>query len=162
MNEVIENKSVVPKEVNDFVDVVERAMFDMAQTDEFEIKTSPIQHIFTDKLYTRVIEMKAGYRVVSKIHKTNHPFFLLKGKCVIYDNGEEMVLEAPYVGVTKAGTRRILLIIEDTIFATSHANPDNETVEQIEERIIEKHDNCFLTDEEKYFINSPKNLSYEQ
>lgn len=161
MSEIKETKSVIPKDANDFVDIVERVLFDMANTEDFELKNCPIQNIFTDELYTRVIEMKAGYRVVSKIHKTNHPFFILKGKCVIYDNGEEIVLEAPYVGITKAGTRRILLILEDTIFSTVHSNPDNENLEQIEERIIEKHINNFLTDDEKEFINSPKNLNYE-
>lgn len=160
MNE-LENKSVVSKEVNDFVDVVERVMLDKVETGEFVKVNCPIENIFTNGLYTRIIEMKEGYRITSKIHKTDHPFFILKGKCVVYVDGEEIVLEAPYAGVTKAGTRRILLILEDCIWATVHANPDNETLEEIEERIIEKRDNQYLNEQEQLDINAPKNLGYE-
>lgn len=162
MNEVQENKSVVSKDVNDFVDIVERAMLDCVKTGEFEKITCPVDNVFTSGLYTRVIEMKEGSRITSKIHKTDHPFFILKGKCVVYVDGEEIVLEAPHYGVTKAGTRRILLILEDCIWATVHANPNDETLEEIEERIIEKHDNPHLNEQEQIDINAPKNLGYEQ
>ena len=65
------------------------------------------------------------------------------------DKGKEEYLQAPYIGVTQPGTRRVLYIWEDSIWATSHPNPDNENLEQIEERIIEKHDNPLLSEEIK-------------
>ena len=51
--------------------------------------------------------------------------------------------------ITEPGTRRVLYIWEDTIWATVHSNPDDENLEQIEDRIIEKHINPLLTEQMK-------------
>lgn len=153
MNEV-ENKSVVSKDVNDFVDVVERAMLDMVNDSDGEFENIHLepQHTFTPGLYCRELTMYPGNRIVSKIHRTEHQFVMLEGKCTVYDNREVIEMEGKCHGITKAGTRRILLIHEKTTWLTFHPNPDNETLEQIEDRIIEKHDNGYLTDEEKQFF----------
>jgi len=95
----------------------------------------PLKHIFTPGLYTRQIYMEAwtenskGEKVqtciVSKIHKSTHPFNISLGKCAVYNKADDFlgIIEAPYLGVTIAGTRRILVIIEPCIWATSHALP---------------------------------------
>lgn len=44
---------------------------------------------------------------------------------------------APYSGVTKPGTKRLIYINEDTIWATVHAT-DKETVEEVIPDIIAK------------------------
>jgi hypothetical protein len=117
--------------------------------DNFPIMDCPVTHRFTDKLYVREIFMPAGMLITSKIHKTQHQYFVLKGKCIVWIDGIEHLIEAPYIGITEPGTRRVLYIIEDCVWATTHVNEDNETVEQIEERIIEKHDNPCLSLEMK-------------
>ena len=118
--------------------------------ENFPIINCPLVHRFTEGLYVREIFMPAGSLITSKIHKTQHQFFILKGAVSVWTNEEEEVyLEAPYIGTTEPGTRRLLYIWEDCIWATSHPNPDNETVEQIEERIIEKYDNPLLPEELK-------------
>jgi hypothetical protein len=118
--------------------------------ENFPIINCPLVHRFTEGLYVREIFMPAGSLITSKIHKTQHQFFILKGAVSVWTNeGEEVYLEAPYIGTTEPGTRRLLYIWEDCIWATSHPNPDNETVEQIEERIIEKYDNPLLPEELK-------------
>ena len=111
----------------------------------FTIQECPVSHRFTEGLYVREIFMPKGMLITSKIHKTQHTYFVLKGKCIVWIDGVEHLIEAPYIGVTEPNTRRVLYILEDSIWATSHANPDNETVEQIAERIIEKHDNPYLS-----------------
>jgi predicted small metal-binding protein/mannose-6-phosphate isomerase-like protein (cupin superfamily) len=116
----------------------------------FEIINCPLNHRFTDGLYVREIFMPAGSLVTSKIHKTQHQYFILKGAVSVWiDEGKEVYLEAPYIGVTEPGTRRVLYIWEDCIWATAHANPENENEEEIEERIIEKHDNPLLSQDLK-------------
>lgn len=118
--------------------------------ENFPIIDCPLVHRFTEGLYVREIFMPAGSLITSKIHKTQHQYFILKGAVSVWiDDGEEIYLEAPYIGVTEPGTRRALYVWEDCIWATSHPNPDNETLEQIEERIIEKHDNPLLPNEIK-------------
>jgi len=111
----------------------------------FPVIDCPIRHFFTDGLYAREMSAPADSLITSKIHKTEHLFILSKGSLCVWDeNGNEVILEAPYIGITKAGTRRVAYIIEDVVWTTFHANPENENEIEIEERIIEKHDNELL------------------
>jgi hypothetical protein len=100
-------------------------------------KLCPLTHTFGDGMYVRQIFMPAGMVIVSKIHKKEHPFFVLKGKCyVVTENGAELI-EAPYWGMTKAGTKRVLLIQEDTTWITCHATKSR-SLKKIEREIIAK------------------------
>jgi hypothetical protein len=118
--------------------------------DNFDPIHCPVKHRFTNGMYVREIFMPAGTLITSKIHKTQHQYFVLQGKVSVWiDEGEEIFIEAPFIGTTEQGTRRVLYIWEDCIWATSHPNPDNETVEEIEERIIEKHDNYLISENGK-------------
>ena len=78
-------------------------------------------HNFCPGVYARSIYMKADTIVTSRIHKTKHFFAVLKGSCtVVNSHGERELIEAPYLGVTLPGTKRALLIHEDTIWVTFH------------------------------------------
>lgn len=96
--------------------------------------TAPLVHLFTPGMYTRQILMTAKQEVsgaivdnwhVSKVHKTTHAFCVLAGKCAVYNMADEFLglIEAPYTGITIKGSRRILQIIEDCIWTTSHPLP---------------------------------------
>lgn len=117
--------------------------------DNFPLVECPVTHHFTEGLYVREIFLAAGTLVTSKIHKTQHQFFVMKGKCIVWIDGVEQIIEAPYIGVTQPNTRRVVYVIDDSIWATTHVNENNETAEQIEDRIIEKHDNPCLSLEMK-------------
>lgn len=104
-----------------------------------------LRHFFTDGLYAREMSAPEGAMITSKIHKTEHIFILSQGCLSVWDDeGQEKIIEAPYIGITKAGTRRVALVHEDIIWTTFHANPENENEYQIEERIIQKHTNPLL------------------
>lgn len=99
-----------------------------------------LEHRFTPGLYIRQITMPAGSIYTSKIHKTEHPFTMLTGLCsVLQEDGTWLHMKAPWFGITKPGTRRVLAIHEETIWLTFH--PTEETdLDKIEEQVIEKHD----------------------
>lgn len=132
-------KNAIINPLNHSIDELELAM-----VENFPQVDCPVTHRFTEGMYVREIFMPAGSLITSKIHTTQHQYFVLKGKCIVWIDGVEHKIEAPYIGTTEPGTRRVLYIEEDMLWATSHPNPDNETVAQIEERIIEKHDNPLL------------------
>lgn len=117
--------------------------------DNFPVVDCPVTHHFTEGLYVREIFLPAGTLVTSKIHKTQHQYFVMKGKCIVWIDGVEHKIKAPYIGITQPNTRRVVYVISDSIWATTHVTEENETVEQIEERIIEKHDNPCLSLEMK-------------
>jgi hypothetical protein len=111
------------REVQDFVESV------VAQCPQVEL---PLEHIFTPNLYTRVIHMPAGTIVCSRVHKFDSPFFLMEGCCSLVDqDGKRVELVAPHIGVTKAGTRRTILVHENTVwagcFVTNETDPDTIT-----------------------------------
>jgi hypothetical protein len=99
----------------------------------------PVTHRFTPGLYAREIFMPAGSLIVSKIHKTEHPFVVISGHAAVWDaaNGLQQ-LRGGHVGITKPGTRRVLFIHEDCRWITFHAT-DKLDVAEIEADIIEPY-----------------------
>lgn len=94
-------------------------------------------HIFTPGIYVREVVMKAGDYIATRIHLTEHPFLISAGRVLVWTDDQGVIeVGAPYSGITKPGTRRFIFIIEDCIWSTVHANPDNETdPEKIMDRI---------------------------
>ena len=119
---------------------------ELAMVENLELIDCPLVHRFTDGMYIREIFMPKGSLITSKIHLTEHPFTISKGSALVCIDGNDWQLfEAPYTGVTKTGTRRVLYITEDCVWTTYHLNSDNQQdVNKIEERIIEKHTNELL------------------
>lgn len=110
-----------------------------------ELDELPVKHHFTPGLYAREIFMAAGMVLTSKIHNTEHPFVVSKGRCSVYNEltGDSVLIEAPYFGITYPGTRRLLFIHEDTVWTTFHPTPLTD-LEQIEAEIIMPHTNRLL------------------
>ena len=132
--------SEVVKHIN--IDAIEKIIADNNNPIEL-----PLVHRFTDGIYVREIFMPKGTLLTSKIHKTRHQFMVLKGEVSVLDEqGNEVRITAPHIGITEIGTRRVLFIHEDCVWATVHANPDNENEVEIEARIIEPHDNELLSE----------------
>ena len=143
--------SLLPNPENLTPDEFQSAMHDLVDRFEESIVGSglplaqfPVVHRFTPGLYIREIFMPAGSVLTSKIHKTEHPFVISKGVVSVWTAEEGAItLNAPYTGITKPGTRRVLFIHEDTIWTTFHVGEEN-NVEAIEDRIIEPRVNSRL------------------
>lgn len=110
----------------------------------------PLHHLMTPGLYVREIFIPKGTLCTSKIHRTTHPFVVSKGIISVWSPESGVVhYSAPFTGVTKPGTRRVLFAHEDTIWSTFH--PTTETnLKRIEEQIIEPHDIPFEISEEGF------------
>jgi hypothetical protein len=103
----------------------------------------PVSHQFTPGIYIREIFMPAGVVLTSRTHKYEHPFVISKGVVSVWSLQEGAVTyRAPHTGVTKPGTRRVLLVHEDTIWTTFHVNEDDiEDPDEIVARVTEPHHN---------------------
>lgn len=113
-----------------------------------EQQTLPLHHLFTPGLYCREIIIPKWTLCTTKIHKTEHPFVISHGEVSIWtkESGAFRV-GAPFTGVTKPGTRRVIFAHEDTIFSTFH--PTTETdLDRIEAQLIEPHDFPFTISKE--------------
>ena len=105
----------------------------------FPVVESPVEHVFTPGLYIRRIHMVAGSLIVSKIHKTEHPYVITSGVVTVWTpNGGSTTLRAPHHGITKPGTVRILYVQEDTVWTTYHPTSKT-TVAEVEDDIIDRY-----------------------
>lgn len=117
------------------IDGIELALMTCPEAD------TELRHAFTPGLYSRTFVMPGGSMVVSETHLTEHQFVVSTGECLVYnalDNSVERIT-APHHGVTKPGTRRVILVFEDTTWTTFHANPENESdPDKIKARIVKQ------------------------
>lgn len=135
---------------NDFLNQCEAAMLDYPQQE------CPLIHRFTPGMYIREIFMPKGSIVTSLLHLTTHPFFILKGDVNVWYPGLPVVRYiAPYTGITKAGTRRLLFNNEDTVWTTCHITDLTDPDEIMES--ITANDFNPLIDNKDQRVNSWRN-----
>lgn len=99
--------------------------------------SAPLNHTFGDGFYLREIFVPAGMLVVTKIHKFEHPVFILKGECLVYSETGVKRIKAPYYMITPAGTKRVVYVLKDTNWVTVHQTKEKDLI-KIEEEIIAK------------------------
>lgn len=99
----------------------------------------PLNHLFGGGIYCREIFLPAGSVCVGKIHKTTHPNFIMKGKCIVTTNFSDDPVEitAPMYFFSEAGVKKVVCAIEDTTWVTVHIT-DETDLEIIEEQVIAK------------------------
>lgn len=97
----------------------------------------PLVHTFSDGMYVRQISIPAGTLLTGKIHKHDHPNFLLQGKVIVVTEEGEETLTAPKSMISKAGTKRALYAVTDLIWTTIHHNPTNtQDLDELEKIVI--------------------------
>lgn len=97
----------------------------------------PLNHVFVPGVYARTIIAPQGALIVTKIHRTEHLIFMLKGDVSVLSEEGVVRLTAPCMFISLAGTKRVVYIHEETHWVNVHANPDDETdIGIIEQRVI--------------------------
>lgn len=113
---------------------------------------APLVHKFAGGQYIRQITMPAGMYILSKIHKTKHPYFILRGDVSVVTEKGVIRLVAPYSGITQAGTQRLLYIHSETVWTTVHVT-DKTDLKEIEADLIAKsYDELPSSVKDKEFI----------
>jgi len=97
----------------------------------------PVEHSFTEKQYIREFRAPSGHVIVSKIHNTNHPLFLLEGDVTIIEESGERRMTAPTFSLTEVGTKRVVLVHKDCYFVTVHP-AESTTPLEAEEEVVAK------------------------
>jgi len=128
-------KETWQKKINQFEDVVRGDESSLG--DNMLNVVMPVEHNFTEKQYIREFRAPAGHTIVSKIHNTNHPIFLLEGEVTIIEESGERRVKAPFYSITEVGTKRIVLVHEDCLFVTVHP-ANSTTIHEVEEEVVAK------------------------
>lgn len=108
------------QEIRNAIHEIGLAMEDLPQCEQ------ELEHFYADGLYGRKWSCSKGNIVVTEIHTVQHISSLIKGKLVVASPDGMQILEAPQFFVTEPGTQRVLLVVEDAVFTTVHANPTGE------------------------------------
>ena len=117
---------------------------------------NPVKHTFMGGCYIRELFMPKDQLAVTKIHKQENVFFIMKGSFSLLTEDGVLLIEAPYHGLTKIGTQRIMYVHEDTVFITVHSTSVN-SVEEVERQIFaEDFNDPVITEEDLNILRNKK------
>jgi len=94
------------------------------------------RHHFSDGLYARELFIPAGVCLVGALHKTRHLYTVVKGKCRVSSQFENIEIEAPFMGETIPQTKRVIYAETDCVWITYHPT-ELTNVDEIEKAILE-------------------------
>jgi hypothetical protein len=134
----IENR-IIDKDFISKVTALEQEMLnsDLPGIVKGDSDSFPLKHSFADGIYIRELFASKGSLVIGKIHKFNHTWFLLSGELEIAtDQGINHYIAPCYINAP-GGTKRVVHVVEDSVFVNVYPNPNNTTdLIELEEMII--------------------------
>ena len=96
----------------------------------------PVQHHFAPGAYGREMTLPAGLVVVGKIHKHAHINVISKGRVQVFTEQDGVLeLAAPCTFVSSPGTKRVVHVLEETVWTTVHVT-DKTDLAEIEREVI--------------------------
>lgn len=98
----------------------------------------PVKHSFTPGMYIRELFVPKHHFIITKLHKTEHPYVISKGKIRVWTEEKGVVeLSAPFTGITKPGVIRVAFTLEDTVWTTFHATTETDITKLEEELAVD-------------------------
>jgi hypothetical protein len=126
----------------------------------------PVKHDFAPGVYVRTMSMiipegEEELMVIGKTHKTEHFNFVKSGHCLVMMDGLIYDIRGPDMFVSKAGVKKLIMVLEDVEWATVHATEETDLdkleaehvlTDEEEKNMIEYMENCLLLEEEKQAV----------
>jgi mannose-6-phosphate isomerase-like protein (cupin superfamily) len=116
-------------------DAVQRMKAEMLTMPQMELET---YHFWADGMYARMLPRPRGATIVGRVHKKEH-FYIVMSGAVRITNGEDEAVDvvAPAVLVSRPGTQRAVVALEDSVCMTVHRT-EAKTVEDAEADLVEE------------------------
>ena len=102
-------------------------------------KELPLEHFICNKTYTRQITLPKDILLTGKVHNFDHVSILSKGDVSVMTDEGVTRIKAPATWISKAGTKRLIYVHEETIWSTIH-HSENTLVEDLEKEIVHESD----------------------
>jgi len=102
-------------------------------------KELPLEHFICNRTYTRQITLPKDMLLTGKVHNFDHVSIISKGEVSIMTDEGVSRIKAPATWISKAGTKRLIYVHEETIWATIHQS-ENTEVEELEKEIVHDSD----------------------
>ena len=109
----------------------------------------PLEHHFSDGLYSRQITVKKGIVLLGHKHKKTCLNILAQGAMLLKVNLEDEghIITAPHTFHTDPGSQKIAICLEDAVFINVFKT-DERDLDKLEEELIDKSE-YFLEHEKK-------------
>jgi hypothetical protein len=101
----------VKKKLNDF---------DECEDTTEKLQHDNVNHYFESGMYARELLIPEGAVIVSKVHKSGCINIISKGSVIVIDSNGKKNYDAPVTFTSPAGTQRIVLALEDTVWTCVH------------------------------------------
>lgn len=102
-------------------------------------KELPLEHFICNKTYTRQITLPKDIILTGKVHNFDHTSIISKGDVTIMTDEGVTRIKAPATWISKAGTKRLIYVHEETIWATIHQS-EHTIVEDLEKELVHESD----------------------
>lgn len=102
-------------------------------------KELPLEHFICNKTYTRQITLPKDIILTGKVHNFDHTSILSKGDVTVMTDEGVTRIKAPATWISKAGTKRLIYVHEETIWATIHQS-EHTIVEDLEKQLVHESD----------------------
>jgi hypothetical protein len=123
---------------------IERLEAQMRMMEQLPIE--PVHHV-ADGLYAREITIRAGTILTGKVHSTEHLNIVSAGRIAVWTEDGMKIVAAPCTLISRPGTKRVGFALEDTVWTTIHANPQNLTdLEALELALIDNAQPALTTE----------------
>ena len=133
------------------INALQATLSTMTQSSELVTK-----HYFANGMYCREVHRPKGTLIVGKVHKHEHLFMVIKGQINVWTEEGMIEMKAPYIHVSKPGTKRVTWAAEDSTGVTIHRTEKTDLhdieAENIEEDVNAKFD----------MLNALKSLGIEE
>lgn len=151
MNDIAEITNIPSREK---IEQLQAAMSGMEQC-----KDLITDHYFADGMYCRKLWRPAGCLIVGKVHKKEHLYIVATGSVKVTTDEGVKEIKAPMVIVSRPGTKRAVLALEDSTCITVHRT-DKTDLDDIEEELIEP-DKLALFDSKNQIKNADNKIEKE-
>lgn len=102
-------------------------------------KELPLEHFICNKTYTRQITLPKDMLLTGKVHNFDHVSILSKGDVSVMTPDGINRIKAPATWISKAGTKRLIYVHEETIWSTIH-HSEHTTVEDLQNELVHESD----------------------
>ena len=95
----------------------------------------PLTHTICNGTYVRQITLPKGALLTGRVHNFDHTSIISSGDVSVLTNEGMTRIKGPHTWISKAGTKRLIYVHEDTIWSTIHKT-DQTKVEDIENELV--------------------------
>lgn len=86
----------------------------------------PVRHHFAPGIYAREMTIPEGVTAVGAVHKTEHLSIISAGHCFLTTDEGVREIHAPFTMVSKAGAKRALHALTQTVMTTIHPTDERD------------------------------------